>query len=75
MLIPDNIHPDQTIYFNGAIVLQEIQHLHAIDLFDLYAHIQLVKKMSWPVLVLSLDWLFLINVVNIDNHGKIKLCS
>jgi hypothetical protein len=75
MLIPDNIHPEQTIYFNGSIVLQEIQKKHTISLLDLYEYIQSAKKMSWPVLILSLDWLFLINVVTIDRNGNITLCS
>ncbi len=75
MLIPDNIHPDQTIYFNGAFVLNVIQEHRVMDLLDLYIQTTTTRKMSMPVFVLCLDWLFLLNLVTLDDHGVVKLCS
>ena len=75
MLIPDNIHPDQTIYFNGAFVLKVIQEYRVMDILDLYIQTTTERKMSMPVFVLCLDWLFLLNLVTLDNHGKVGLCS
>ena len=75
MLVPDNIHPDQTIYFNGAFVLKVIQEHRVMDLLDLYIQTTTERKMSMPVFVLCLDWLFLLNLVTLDNHGKVELCS
>jgi len=75
MLIPDNIHPDQTIYFNGAFVLKVIQEHRVMDILDLYIQTTSTQKMSMPVFVLCLDWLFLLNLVKLDNHGKVELCS
>jgi len=75
MLIPDNIHPDQTIYFNGAFVLKVIQEHRVMDLLDLYIQTTTTRKMSMPVFVLCLDWLFLLNLVTLDDHGVVKLCS
>lgn len=75
MLVPDNIHPEQTIYFNGAFVLKAIQRHQVMDIFDLYIQTTTERKMSMPVFVLCLDWLFLLNLVVLNDRGKVKLCS
>jgi hypothetical protein len=75
MLIPDNIHPEQTIYFNGALVLKVIQTHRAMNMVDLYLKTILEKDMSMPIFVLCLDWLFLLDLIRFDNHGRVKLCS
>jgi hypothetical protein len=75
MLIPDNIHPEQTIYFNGAFVLKAIQGHRVIDMLDLYIKTTATREMSMPVFVLCLDWLFLLNLVALNDQGKVELCS
>lgn len=75
MLVPDNIHPEQTIYFNGAFVLKAIQEHRVMDMLDLYIQTTSGREMSMPVFVLCLDWLFLLNLVILNDHGKVELCS
>jgi hypothetical protein len=75
MLVPDNIHPDQTIYFNGAFVLKVIQGHRVMDLLDLYIQIVADREMSMPVFLLCLDWLFLLNLITLNDNGKVELCS
>lgn len=76
MLIPDNIHPEQTIYFNGAFVLKTIQkNAMIIDIIDLYILTRVEREMSMPVFMLCLDWLFLLNVVILNDAGRVELCS
>ncbi len=36
MLLPDNIHPEDSLYYNGAFVLQALQKNTSWDLLDLY---------------------------------------
>ena len=52
MLIPDNIHPEQTIYFNGSFVLKTIQKYKMIDMLDLYMQTISEQNMTMPVFVL-----------------------
>ena len=52
MLVPDNIHPEQTIYFNGAFVLKAIQEHRVMDMLDLYIQTTSGREMSMPVFVL-----------------------
>jgi hypothetical protein len=75
MLVPDNIHPEQTIYFNGAFVLKAIQKHRVSNMLDLYIQTISERDMTMPVFVLCLDWLFLLNLVTLNENGKVELCS
>lgn len=75
MLLPDNIHPKNSIYYNGAFVLQELQKNGSQKLFDLYQNVRQQHDLSFSIFILCLDWLFLINVAESKNKDEIKLCS
>jgi len=75
VLLPDNIHPEQTVYFNGASVLSAIQKHRVMDVFDLYAQTTVNRKMSMPVFFLCLDWLYLIDLITLNDNGMVELCS
>lgn len=75
MLLPDNIHPEETIYYNGSIVLKLIQEQKTMGLVDLYLQTKDHRDMSMPVFVLCLDWLYLLNLVKLNDNGKVELCS
>jgi hypothetical protein len=75
MLIPDNIHPEQTIYFNGAFVLKAIRMHRVMAMLDLYIQTTAEREMSMPIFLLSLDWLFLLNLVLLNDQGLVELCS
>lgn len=75
MLVPDNIHPEQTIYFNGAFVLKAIQEHRVVNMLDLYIQTTVERKMSMPIFVLCLDWLFLLDLITLNDNGKVELCS
>lgn len=74
MLIPDNIHPDETIYYNGSFVLKVLQQYKTIDFFDLYVRTSQERKISISVFILCLDWLYLVDLVTIGENGKVSLC-
>lgn len=75
VLVPDNIHPEQTIYFNGAFVLKAIIENSVMDMLDLYIQTNSKREMSMPVFVLCLDWLFLLDLVKLNDQGEVELCS
>lgn len=74
MLLPDNIHPEQSIYYNGAFVLQTLREHRVMDLLDLYVSTKTYREMTMPVFVLCLDWLFLLNLVSLNEQGRVELC-
>lgn len=75
MLLPDSIHPQNSIYYTGAIVLKVLQTTGTITIGDLYVKVKEKHNMTFPILLLSLDWLYLISVAIINKKGDVKLCS
>ena len=75
MLIPDNVQPERTIYFNAAIVLKAIQENRALHAVDLFLKVKAVREMNISVFVLCLDWLFLLEIITINDRGKVVKCS
>ena len=74
MLLPDNIHPEQSIYFNGAFVLNILHKQNSIGFFDLFLLTKSEKDMSMPVFILCLDWLFLLNLIAMEDNGMVATC-
>ncbi|BDR65326.1 hypothetical protein K144313037_21670 [Clostridium tetani] len=74
MLLPDNINPELSIYYNGAIVIQELKNKNIQRIFELYQNVNKDKEMSFSTFILSLDWLYLINVALINKNGEVELC-
>jgi hypothetical protein len=74
MLLPDNIHPEHSIYYNGAVVLNELKVKSNQKIIDLYQQVKERNNMSFPTFILSLDWLYIIDVAKIDEKGCVKLC-
>jgi uncharacterized protein YbcI len=75
MLLPDNIHPENSIYYNGAFVLEVLQKQTGQNILDLYQNVKLKKNMSFSIFVLCLDWLYLLNIVELNKEGEVVLCS
>lgn len=75
MLVPDNVKPEQTIYFNGSIVLKTLQDHSSLDVLELYSLTKEKRQMNMFVFSLCLDWLYLINLIKIDEKGMVELCS
>ena len=75
MLLPDNIQPKNSIYYNGALVLEIMQKYKSLNILDLFLLFNLKIEVTFPVLILCLDWLYLIDAVIVDAKGEVQLCS
>ena len=74
MLLPDNIHPENSIYYNGALVLKILQEKKKLDLIALYQEVKQIKQISFSVFILCLDWLYIASIAGIE-EGRVTLCS
>lgn len=74
MLVPDNTRPEDTIYFNGAKVLQVILDEKRLAITDLYVILKRKSDISFATMLLCLDWLYLIDCIEVNN-GEVVLCS
>lgn len=75
MLLPDNIHPENSIYYNGAFVIEALNKKRCLEIFDLYHEVKSKKSMSFSLFILCLDWLYLIDIAKVNSKGEIELCS
>lgn len=75
MLLPDNIHPNNSIYYNGAFVLEMLSKGYKYKILDLYQAVKNRKAMSFSIFILCIDWLYLLEVANLNSKGEIELCS
>jgi uncharacterized protein YybS (DUF2232 family) len=74
MLLPDNMHPENSIYYNGAIVLQVLQKTNGLDIVNLYQEVKQLKELTFSVFILCLDWLYIANIAEVK-EGRVELCS
>ncbi|MCD7817885.1 MAG: hypothetical protein LUH07_02385 [Lachnospiraceae bacterium] len=74
MLLPDNMQPELSIYYNGTLVLEELRRNNSRPVLELYTTLKTKTDMSFPVFMLSLDWLYLIDAACIDEKGVVKAC-
>ena len=73
MIVGKDIQPERKLYFLGGRVLDLLQKsTQEEDLITLYQSLN-DKEISINVLLLTLDWLYLLGAVKI-NKGKIIKC-
>lgn len=75
MLLPNNIHPENTVYYNSSFLIEAISQVGTPDLIDLYQKVQESQSMSFPLFILCIDWLYLTDIAKLTKDGRIKLCS
>jgi hypothetical protein len=74
MLLPDVVHPENSIYYNGAIVLNTLKNEPKQDILELFQKVKTQKDISFSVFILCLDWLYLLNIAKLNQVGKVELC-
>jgi ABC-3C biological conflict system middle component len=74
MLLPEDVQPEQSIFFNGAFVLESLLRHGVVSLPDLYLDVHTKRSMPYPVFVLCVDWLYLIGSADIDSAGMVFAC-
>lgn len=63
------------LYYRGAHVLRLLQQEGKMNVGNLYIRMHETEKMTYPVLMFCLDWLFLINAAVINKNGEISVCT
>lgn len=74
MLLPDNINPKLSIYYNSAILINILKNNNMIQIVNLYDEAKKENDISFSTFILCLDWLYLIESALILEDGRVKLC-
>ena len=72
MLLPKDIHPKDSLYYNGGFIIDALKGFDEIDLIDLFYETKKKVEMSISIFVLSLDWLYLAGIVELNPKGKLE---
>ena len=78
MIINDVSEPQKSLYVIGADILAVLRDssdkpIDPIRLFDLFH--SSANKVSITYFYFGLDWLYLLDVIELDSFGNIKLCN
>ena len=73
MIMPVDVSPKDSLYYKGYIVLNEFKELDKIKFSDLFFNLR--EKISVNALILTLDWLYLLNALVINESVVIERVS
>lgn len=76
MIISKDTNPEKDLYYIGAIVLESLQSVED-ETFEYLTLLHLLRNkidISNNLFALSLDWLYLMGVVELTDEGHIKKC-
>lgn len=74
MLLPENIHPENSIYYLSYLVVSILLVDNSVELLALYADVKKIRSLNFSVFILCLDWLFLAEIIEVK-EGNVTLCS
>lgn len=76
MIVSRDIHPERDFYYMGAKVIKVLEESKSkvIDFFEVYSSLKEQEKISVNLYVLTLDWLFLLNVIEKNENGDLVRC-
>lgn len=78
LIIDSNQHPEKNLYFIGAKLIELLSKdsSKSPDVYQLHtSYNKKNTKISLDYLLLGLDWLYLLGLTEVDDSGRIKLCS
>jgi len=75
MITSTNSNPEKQVYYIGGLILDLInRENNKLDFFDIFQKINKSRKISMNLYTLSLDWLFLLGLIDQKGENIIK-CS
>lgn len=75
MIVSKDINPERDVYYLGAKVIEIISNeIDVVDFFDVYRKINLSEKVSMNLYSITLDWLYILGVIENSEKGHIQKC-
>lgn len=77
MIISGFSTPDKSLYFIGANIISTLKRnsSSAVDPLILFYELNENFDLSMSYFVYSLDWLYIVGVLDLDDKGDIFLCD
>ena len=78
MIIDSDQHPEKNIYFIGANLIKILSSSKdmSLDIYSVFLKYnkESKTKISFDYLLLGMDWLFLLNLIEVNPKGDLKKC-
>lgn len=76
MIVSKDINPERDFYYLGAKTIEILSNTKSdrMDFFKVYFELSKVEDISINLFILTLDWLYLTNVINKPEKGDIIKC-
>lgn len=75
MIIPKCVHPSHSLYYVGGMILRHLlDNKGRMKTADLYVAVQEAHGISFPLMVLALDYLYLIGAIE-RKRNIVRICS
>jgi len=76
MIVSKDINPERDFYYLGAKIIEIISQSNDknVDFFDTYEQLSNSEEISINLFTLTLDWLYLLGVINKTKKGIIVKC-
>lgn len=74
MLLPKDISPEESLYYTGGFIFNIVKNYNEIEIIDLFYETQKDIQISISIFILSLDWLYLLDVIKFNKKGNLQLC-
>ena len=75
MIVSKDINPVRDVYYLGARIIEILSsNPNMTDFLDIYKNLNTTKKVSMNLYSLTLDWLYIIGVIENSTAGTIKKC-
>lgn len=75
MIVSRDTSPERDVYYLGARIIEIISvETESIDFFDVYKKINASDDVSMNLYALTLDWLFIVGVIDNSENGNLKKC-
>lgn len=75
MRLVNDVRPINSVYYYGYIILKELKNSGSRRIDDLYTNLKKTQKMSFGMYMFSLDWLFCIGGIIMNNMEEIEYVS
>lgn len=74
MIVSKNTNPERDFYFLGAKLIEILNRDKSIDIISAYDLFNKETNMSYNAFLLTLNWLYLIGVIEKSKNGVIVKC-
>jgi hypothetical protein len=76
VIVNKDTNPLNDLYYIGSLILKYLlkENIVSIEYTELMSSLKKENHISTNLLSLSLDWVYLLGAIDLDEKGNIKIC-